>query len=462
MSNPKPILQPIAPPEGTDDADDTRVHLAMGVDFYSWPALSSPLPDSIVDRVKNNRNALTLKKFALVATGKDPKKIPGGYSHSGQYFNLGQLYPSDVTEKRARAVLDRFKVEISGEGGNSAVMTGDSAYLTWGSGHAHGGCLEIWVNLLLKTAEGQDFKRDMLDYGITLEEKTWKVVDTDQKTIHAASDALSFIAGHDASGEDTRQRILTAFAVIAERHGAAVAQAQWDTYMKVYFKAVPSSVIASWDPVAVCYVMHCHMWGNFAGWSSFSGTTGDLHKILALEASKFSSASGDHREVSEGRSATMLRNMGHRCMIDQGIVQALVDQPRPGDVVFKMPKGQGATSGGQSGLPYVLHGGAATARSPNDQIMEDIANHHYYEINALLAYFRSRGYATVLKMRNWYASSENPEHGKWGARPLIAMDAILHANEGSSASWILDQCRWNNLPPDQTEVIKRTIGITDA
>jgi hypothetical protein len=113
----------------------------------------------------------------------------------------------------------------------------------------------------------------------------------------------------------------------------------------------------------------------------------------------------------------------------------------------------------------VLHGGGgggAPVRDPNDQIMEDLANHHYYEINALLAYFRSRGYQMVMKMRNWYASSENPEHGKWGARPLIAMDAILHANEGAPARWILDQCKWNNLPPDQTEVIKKTIGITDG
>ena len=462
MSKPNSILQAIAPPEGTDDADDTRVHLAMDVDFYSWPTLSSPLPDSIVDKVKNNRDALTLKKFAPVATGKEPKKVPGGYSYNGRYFNIGQLYPADVTDKRARAVLDRFKVEITGEGGNSAVVTGDPAYFTWGTGHAHSGCLEPWVNLLCKAAQGEVFKRDMLDHGITLEDKTWKIVDTDKKTIHTGSDALSFLVGHDPSGEDTRQRILTACAVIAEKHGEVVAQAQWDTLVKVFFRAVPASVIASWDPVPICYVMHCHMWGNFPGWSSFSGFGGDLHKILALEASKFSTASGDHREVSEGRSGTMLVNMGHKCMIDQGIVQPLADAPRPGDVVFKMPKGRGATSGGQSGLPYVLHGGAVTSRSPNDQIMEDIANHHYYEINALLAYFRSRGYATVLKMRNWYASNDNPEHGKWGPRPLIAMDAILHANEGSSARWILDQCRWNSLPSDQTEVIKRTIGITDA
>lgn len=461
MAEPPAILQLIPAPEGTDDSDETRVHLVLDIDFYSWPTLSSPLPDSIIDKVRRNRDALTLKKLVPVATGKDPKKAPGGYSYGGRYFEVGQLYPSDVTEARARAVLDRFKVEISGEGGNSSVMTGDSAYLTWGSGHAHGGCLELWVNLLLKRAEGAAFKRDLLDYGITLEDKTWKVVDTDAKTFHAGAAALSFVAGHDPEGADTRQRILTALAVIAENHGPAVTQAQWDTYMKVFFRAVPASVIASWTPEAICYVMHCHMWGQFVGWSKFAGTGGDLRKILTLEASQFSAAKGDYREVSEGRSATILRNMGHGYMIEQGIVEPLVDPPRAGDVVFKMPKGQGAKSGDQTGLPYVLRGGsAAVARSANDQIMDDIANHHHYEINALLAYLRGRGYAAVLKMRNWYASSDNPERGKFGARPLIAMDAILHANEGAPARWILDQCQWNKLPADQTGVIQRTLGIT--
>jgi len=149
----------------------------------------------------------------------------------------------------------------------------------------------------------------------------------------------------------------------------------------------------------------------------------------------------------------MLANMGHGCMF--GVVTPLVDTPHSGDIVFNMAKGQKG--------PFVLRGvdlGYDLQKKEHDQINDDIAKHQNYEINAFIKYFKGLGYAKVLKMRNWYSAKENPAFEKWGPRPRVVMDAVLHAKEGNGAQWVVDQAGWGKLPPDQIEVIKATVGIT--
>jgi hypothetical protein len=46
---------------------------------------------------------------------------------------------------------------------------------------------------------------------------------------------------------------------------------------------------------------------------------------------------------------------------------------------------------------------------------------------------------------------------------MVAMDAILHKNEGDTAAWILDVCKSVDISEtncwDQYDLIKKTIGI---
>lgn len=80
----------------------------------------------------------------------------------------------------------------------------------------------------------------------------------------------------------------------------------------------------------------------------------------------------------------------------------------------------------------------------------------------LLNVFASAGYKKTLDVRNWYASGENPKREAFGLRPLVAMDAILHRNEGDGANWILDVAARAGITaqknPDQYNLIKSTIG----
>jgi len=463
----------LVPPdkESDQDAGGPIVHVGkesdFGVDFYSWPTLSNPLPDSVIDTVKTNRNSLSLVAFRPVpASGK----ALGGYAYNGKVFKVDDPVLPGVTDPKQQEVLKRFHdVEIQGEGGTSAVMTGDTAKFTWGSGLAHGTALEGWVNNLLKMPAGPACKKALLDHGIALEGKTWKIVDTDSKTVKPGEDAMSFINGKDASGESTKQQILSAFVKVSEDHGPDAAKAQWEYLANQYFPpAVKAGVMDTWSSEAICYVMHCQMWGKFAGWSEFVKTGGDLQKILRLEVdfTAFFDDKGSYREVQPTRaggvcpSGTMLLNMGHGCMV--GVLQSYDGTPHSGDIVFNMSKGQKG--------PYVLRGVGVMydpTKKKHDQINEDIANHHAYDMKSLVGYFKSvkkKGYNNLKEMRDWYASPENKPCQKWGLRPLVAMDAVLHAGEGNNSVWILDEAKQagisENSCKDQFDIVKATVGIT--
>ena len=48
-------------------------------------------------------------------------------------------------------------------------------------------------------------------------------------------------------------------------------------------------------------------------------------------------------------------------------------------------------------------------------------------------------------------------------RIMVAMDAVLHKNEGETARWVLDTARYVGISEtscwDQFEIIKKTVGI---
>lgn len=81
----------------------------------------------------------------------------------------------------------------------------------------------------------------------------------------------------------------------------------------------------------------------------------------------------------------------------------------------------------------------------------------------LLKVLASAGYKEVLDIRNWYANPENPKREAFGLRPQVAMDAILHRNEGPGARWILSECELAGISEtrcsDQYAAIKQAIGI---
>ena len=99
--------------------------------------------------------------------------------------------------------------------------------------------------------------------------------------------------------------------------------------------------------------------------------------------------------------------------------------------------------------------------------MDEILSVHHYSMSHLLSYFdkvrdkggRNKGYARLKAMRDFYASDQNRRKEIVGPRPRIAMDAVLHRGEGESGRWIHNECKYANLPPDQTELIKKKVGL---
>ncbi len=154
----------------------------------------------------------------------------------------------------------------------------------------------------------------------------------------------------------------------------------------------------------------------------------------------------------------MLENMGAKCMF--AVVQPYDGTPQNGDVVFNMAKGNA----------YVLRGVGVmydADQKKRDKINADIASHHGYDMKSLIAYLKSvkkKGYANLKDMRDWYANPDNKPLERWGPRPRVAMDAVLHQGEGNSGAWILADAERAGIGPnrdtkDQYQILKDTIGI---
>ena len=129
-----------------------------------------------------------------------------------------------------------------------------------------------------------------------------------------------------------------------------------------------------------------------------------------------------------------------------------------------MPGGGGAGGGG--GTPAgATHAENADPQTKHKQWDDRVDQHQADSMQALLNVFASAGYKETLDNRNWYTSPDNPKKEAWGPRPRIAMDAILHKNEGDGARWVLDECERAGLVPpnysDQYYLIRSTLGIKD-
>jgi hypothetical protein len=463
---PAPAQASTPPPAPTPAATQTNT---SNDDFYSWPSKSGTLPDSIINKIIENRNALPDYGSALHSKS-------GGFSYNGKKFEPDQILskPEEQSNAKLKAVIERLHVEMGGEGGVSAVMTGDSAKFTWGRGLAHGGGLEGPMKYFIEHCPAA--KTAFLDHGIILEgTKDWKIVDTDNKCIKAGESAIDYLNG--SSPEKLKKTLLSAFIKISEDNGQSAATAQWVSFKEQYFyQDKPSEdIINSWSPEAICYVVHCKAWGSFAGWSRFKNTGGDLKKILRMEVefTKFNENKGSYLYVPSKLSTkeiypaiTMLLNMGHRHMIDSNTVEPVdsADAAENGDIIFQMDK----KSSGAKSEYYILRN-VPSQYDPKEEMNIYIANVQGYSMDTLLKEFAkmrgttNTGYNKLKAHRDWYADPSNPKKEKWGLRPMVAMDAILHKNEGDTAAWILDVCKSVDISEtncwDQYDLIKKTIGI---
>jgi len=377
-------------------------------------------------------------------------------------------------EDKIKAILDRFYIEKGGEGGTSAVVTGDGALFTWGSGIGFTGYLKDALTRFLNTCEAG--KNALLDYGISVYKNTFMIVNTDTKTVLTNKAAAQHIDGVDTDTANPLKKLLmTAFVKVTEDNIQMAANAQWECLKINYFykapQPIPIDVLYKWSPEAICYVIHCSMWGTFATWPKFAETGGDLKKILSIEVNhtKFYDDKGTYKLVQPVRdsmapSGTMLENMGHRIMIEKKCVEPLasLSDIRSGDIVFKM-------NTVVSKQEYYILRAATGITNPKDDINTFIANKQGLPMSDLLAAFSkvrgsdSAGYKKLQDMRDWYASDANAKKEAFGSRPRIAMDAILHRNEGSTAGWILSDCEQASISQtscsDQYDLIKSTIGM---
>lgn len=447
---------------------------AEGDDLRSWPGLTT-LPDSIVDRIAANRDQVPIRASEF-------RPYAAGYSYPGKTIPPSEICTAqEKADGRLKEILERLDEDLKGEGGTSAVQTGDSVRFTWGRGFAHRAFLELWVKEFLTSTPAA--RAMLLDLGITLDGTTWKIVDTASKVVAVGEQAIELLS--PKKPDDTTKRLLTIFMNVSEKFGTEAANAQWKiTKEKVFYNKMlgpPKEVIEdpAWSKEAICYVIHCAMWGTFAGWERFKATGGDSKKILRLEVdcTEYYEKRGEFILVpptyGKGRnqvspSATMLKNMGAGYMIETGIVErlSLLEGAGPGDVVFEMSR---AASPGQ---PFYILRGVPVMYDRFAEMMKEIRSVQAYRMSALLRYFRDvrakhkniacgrlRGYTRLKALRDWYASSENPRKHAFGLRPRVAMDAVLHRGEGQPSGWILNDARSANLPADQVELIKKEVGL---
>lgn len=127
------------------------------------------------------------------------------------------------------------------------------------------------------------------------------------------------------------------------------------------------------------------------------------------------------------------------------------------------PNAPGSPGSGVTGAVVEPHADASDPVSQHKEWDSMVADNYAKSMPDLLDVFASAGYKKTLDVRNWYASPDNPKRELYGLRPQVAMDAILHRNEGESAQWILSECELAGIRPpkyaDQYDLIKSTIGI---
>lgn len=92
-----------------------------------------------------------------------------------------------------------------------------------------------------------------------------------------------------------------------------------------------------------------------------------------------------------------------------------------------------------------------------------VETHQAYSMDKLIQAIQLRSHKDNQHTRDWYASDRNPKKEKFGLRPRIALDAVLHKGEGQNSAWILNDCERAGInmqdTPTQLEIIKKTVGI---
>lgn len=453
--------------------------------FESWPTMTGKLPATILERVKNARAAIPmLDEKALYSNGN-------GYAYNGRFAAPSELFaPEDESDdnpqRRAKfkQVLERFAtVELRGEGGMSAVMTGDGAKFTWGPGLTGDTLVSAFASFLNNTPAA---KTDLLECGISIHGGSWKIVDLDRGEVKSGSDALDFLNGIDPKGSDVRRRLLSAIVAATNANLTQAANAQWPSIKKnhVYptsFKP-PKAVLedARWDAGSICYVLHCGYWGTFPGWEEFKKTNGDLKKILRLEA-EFTYARNNgsvllvkQKDQNPNGSpiypaTTMLFNFGGGLVQEKHLLAPLnnLSEASDGDVVFEIAKPYRNTYNAD----YAALRGVPRQFDLSGECIPWFDQHHFLSMKELLAACDDLSKKNKLRLyRNWYDSGPNPgregnpQFNRWGLRPRVAMDTVLlRKRDATVKAKILDDARSAGISEtqcqDQFALIKSRLGM---
>lgn len=439
-------------------------------DFASWPTLGETPPAWMVDRIRKNRAALeTLPNIGPTANG---------YTYKGTDTLPTEICtPDEAAKPKVKGVLERLCVELQGEGGVSAAMTGDSARFTWGHGMTGSVLARAFTKFL---ADSPEAKTDFLEHGIAMEGGEWRIVDVDKSKTVSGSAALALLDGKEPMA--VKKKFITIFGRLTEKHAAAAANAQWPVVKQTFFYdpkyAPPKDIVESWDPVGVCYVIHCIYWGSFAGWAEFRKTGGDLAKILRLEGEfMYPHNNGTYVLVKESDTTpsggevhpatTMLFNLGHGAIQERRILQPLPDlsQAVAGDMVFEIHSAHRSKYGGAA---HAVLRGVPRQFDPSDECADWCDKHHYLAMPQLLEACEARSKANLLRVtRNWYDSGpapgtpSNPQYHRWGMRLRVALDSVLYKNNKSPAvkQKVLADAAIAELPDDQVKVVKSKLGV---
>jgi hypothetical protein len=276
---------------------------------------------NIVNLIEKNRNNLTsrLTDKNIKVTG-DPKKRSKGYSYGGLQ---PRIRPSSLQEKETlpspnttqgftpQQIKEALFQEIRNEGSSSAIQTYDGAIFSWGSGLAHGGSLEKFVQELFKTdPEVQDI---LLDVGINLTpESLWMLVNTDTGLVELGDNALQLLRFN--------RELLSVFISIAEEekiaengksHKQNVADAQWEALNQHLAFNVPKLAQETWNDInTIRFVAHCIMWGLGAKWDHFMDTGGDYAFALRREVSIMEQKSSYTQKIPETGAVVVKYEVG--------------------------------------------------------------------------------------------------------------------------------------------------------
>jgi|GEM_PF-4124474 len=493
-------------------------------EFPNWPNITdNSIPDSFIERVEKARNAIEVlpdnspkeniwKGFNTTKNGYSyggSKRYPIAHLVDPQFIDNELLRNQKITDEavktevknKFREVLDRMStVELKGEGFNDAIMTGDGAVITWGTGlgYVGGGYMASAFADFLKspfhsngagpapdaaTAQSlanttSDVIKDrFLEHGIAMVDGQLHVMDTVNRRVLIHNDAASFFNGHD--DPEFKKRMLSTMVRLTQEFGVAAATAQWKVVFQKSIKAskddIVSAILNHWTTELICYVIHCGMWGKFAKWPAFLAVGPDPAKVLRLEVdhtnyySHVSLASGGTYVLvppiigSVAPAGTMIENMGEgymkKFLLSWDTEVAFGNNVMAGDVVFRLNN-----TGGKPGYRYYGLRNTQQIDDANKELMDWIADNQGSPMDVFLKAATARSTANKLtKTRDWYKAAANPRQLEWGLRPLIVMNAELGKKDFKKAVDVMALAREDGITlsslPNQYNALLKHLGL---